>query len=307
MKDIRFTSLDRILSKLYRDLGLEEISETDVIEWSGEALEFLSNVTLYEEAIALLEVKNHSTTLPQGLHSIIQVVRDNVYRKPNKCNPETEKNKIKKHFLQDTGICNQCSVERFLNMDIDSYVLTNFEKNNVTVILSTLLQKPRYSPIRLSNHTFFNSLVCQEEDIDIYKSCQDEYTVVDDKLRFSFKEGFILLSYYRQKIDKETGYPLVPDDVSVITAITYYITWKYFQRLWYMGREGMSDKMQQAEERWLKYCGQVNSSMNMISGLDAFENFSQMKKNPITNRNAYFGYFGNISKLQYPKYYKRWN
>ncbi len=35
--------------------------------------------------------------------------------------------------------------------------------------------------------------MCQEEDIDIYKSCQDEYTIIDDRLRFSFKDGFILL------------------------------------------------------------------------------------------------------------------
>ena len=30
-----YTSVDRILAKVYRDLGLEEISETDLIEWVG--------------------------------------------------------------------------------------------------------------------------------------------------------------------------------------------------------------------------------------------------------------------------------
>jgi hypothetical protein len=304
MKDIRFTSLDRILSKLYRDLGLEEISETDVIEWSGEALEFLSNVTLYEPAVALLEVKNYTAKLPQGLHNIVQLVRDNLYIKPNKCEEKEEAKFYVADILKDCGVCNNCTVENFLKIDVDSWVLTDYNNSfNVTVILNTVLQnKSRYTPIRLSNHTFFNSLVCQEEDIDIYKSCQDEYTIIDDILRFSFKDGFILLSYNRQMLDKETGYPLVPDDVSVISAITYYITWKYFQRLWYMGREGMSDKMQQAEERWLKYCGQVRSNLNMLSGLDEYENFTQMKKNIITSRNAYFGYYGNIGKLQKVRY-----
>lgn len=304
MKDIRFTSLDRILSKLYRDLGLEEISETDVIEWSGEALEFLSNVTLYEPAVALLEVKNYTAKLPQGLHNIVQLVRDNLYIKPNKCEEKEEAKFYVTDILKDCGVCNNCTVENFLKIDVDSWVLTDYNNSfNVTVILNTVLQnKSRYTPIRLSNHTFFNSLVCQEEDIDIYKSCQDEYTIIDDRLRFSFKDGFILLSYNRQMLDKETGYPLVPDDVSVISAITYYITWKYFQRLWYMGREGMSDKMQQAEERWLKYCGQVRSNLNMLSGLDEYENFTQMKKNIITSRNAYFGYYGNIGKLQKVRY-----
>ena len=297
MKDVRFTSLDRILSKLYRDLGLEEISETDVIEWSGEALEFLSNVSLYEPAVALIEVKNHSAILPQGLHSIIQVVRDNLYVKTNKCEPEQRAELFKQELISNCDLCTDCTVDNFLSVDVDSYVLSNFDKNNVTVILNTVIQKSsRYTPIRLSNHNFFSSLVCQDEDIDIYRNCSDEYTVVDDRLRLSFKDGFILLSYYRQKTDKDTGYPLVPDDISVVSAITYYITWKYFQKLWYMGREGMSDKMQQAEERWLKYCGQVRSNLNMLSGIDEYENFTQMKKSFIPNKDSYFGYFGNINK-----------
>ena len=35
-RQFKYTTLDRVLSKLYRDLGLEEISETDVVEWSGK-------------------------------------------------------------------------------------------------------------------------------------------------------------------------------------------------------------------------------------------------------------------------------
>ena len=46
-RSLQYTTLDRILSKLYRDLGLEEISETDVVEWAGEALEAIGAVTLY--------------------------------------------------------------------------------------------------------------------------------------------------------------------------------------------------------------------------------------------------------------------
>lgn len=70
-----------------------------------------------------------------------------------------------------------------------------------------------------------------------YLDVQDEYTLVGDKIRTSFKEGSIAISYYRQKVDEETGYPLIPDDYSIITAITMYITMKYMGRLWYMGRK----------------------------------------------------------------------
>jgi hypothetical protein len=38
MEQIKYTSLDRILSKIGRDLGTEDIQENDIVEWSGEAL-----------------------------------------------------------------------------------------------------------------------------------------------------------------------------------------------------------------------------------------------------------------------------
>ena len=36
-RKVQYTTLDRILSKLYRDLGVEEINETDAEERAGEA------------------------------------------------------------------------------------------------------------------------------------------------------------------------------------------------------------------------------------------------------------------------------
>ena len=58
-RHLQYTTLDRIIAKLYRDLGLEEISETDIVEWSGEALEAIGAITLYEEAVAFIEIENH--------------------------------------------------------------------------------------------------------------------------------------------------------------------------------------------------------------------------------------------------------
>ena len=83
-RELQYTTLDRVLSKIYRDLGVEEISETDVVEWSGEALEFIGAITLYEEAVAFIEIENHQADLPNGLHSIIQVARNNKWVKSTK-------------------------------------------------------------------------------------------------------------------------------------------------------------------------------------------------------------------------------
>ena len=290
-RNYKYISLDRILSKVYRDIGMEEVSETDVIEWSGEALEFMSVVSIYEEAIAQVEINNHQGDLPYCLQIIRQVARDNYYEKRDAC--KEEKKEDKKIEPQPNAGCTECGERIIKEVQPDSYF-----NANPFMFLTTDYYKEHYTPVRLSNHTFFNSLVCVE-DVDIYKTCVDEYTIVEDKIRTSFKEGLVLISYYRQKIDPETGYPMIPDTISLVSAITYYITWKYFQRLWYMGREGMSDKMQQAEERWLKYCKQATSEFKMLSGIDEHQNFMESRfNNLIPDRIQYYGYFGNISRLQ---------
>lgn len=290
-RNYKYISLDRILSKVYRDIGMEEVSETDVIEWSGEALEFMSVVSIYEEAIAQVEINNHQGDLPYCLQIIRQVARDNYYEKKDACKEEIKEDK--KIEPQPNVGCTECGERIIKEVQPDSYF-----NANPFMFLTTDYYKEHYTPVRLSNHTFFNSLVCVE-DLDIYKTCIDEYTIVEDKIRTSFEEGLVLISYYRQKIDPDTGYPMIPDTISLISAITYYITWKYFQRLWYMGREGMSDKMQQAEERWLKYCKQATSEFKMLSGIDEHQNFMESRfNNLIPNRRQYYGYFGNLGRLQ---------
>ena len=290
-RNYKYISLDRILSKVYRDIGMEEVSETDVIEWSGEALEFMSVVSIYEEAIAQVEINNHQGDLPFCLQIIRQVARDNYYEKKDACKEDIKEDK--KIEPQPNVGCTECGERIIKEIQPDSYF-----NANPFMFLTTNYYKEHYTPVRLSNHTFFNSLVCVE-DVDIYKTCVDEYTIVEDKIRTSFKEGLVLISYYRQKIDPDTGYPMIPDTISLISAITYYITWKYFQRLWYMGREGMSDKMQQAEERWLKYCKQATSEFKMLSGIDEHQNFMESRfSNLMPNRRQYYGYFGNLGRLQ---------
>ena len=43
-----YISVDRVLAKLYRELGVEDLNEIDTIEQIGEALEAIGAITLYE-------------------------------------------------------------------------------------------------------------------------------------------------------------------------------------------------------------------------------------------------------------------
>ena len=317
-RHLQYTTLDRIIAKLYRDLGLEEISETDVVEWAGEALEAIGAITLYEEAVAFIEIENHQADLPNGLHSIIQVARNNLWTKKEKqelcpaniildCTTQEMENIDSDSTpcgCGDTGM----SYQGFIPLDCEGKIIGDYEvayyrpyfdlQYEYHLWNSSHYYKENYTPVRLANHSFFNTLVCPEEP-EIYHSSYDtpdEYTLIGDKIRTSFKEGSIAIAYYRQKVDEETGYPLIPDDYSIITAITMYITMKYMGRLWYMGREGYADKYQKSEQDWQWYCKQAGNKQMMLHGVDQFQNFTESRNQLLPSKNRYYGFFGKLGR-----------
>lgn len=304
-RKFQYVPIDRIISKLYRDLGLEEISEADIIEWTGEALNFMETPSLLEEAVAFIEVTNHVANIPNGLHSIIQVARNNYFEKSDiNCPANILVDEPKGLTTEST--CPMGSVPTVL--DCKGSILCGGElayyrpyfdlKYEYEGWNGSRQYKTNFSPMRLANHTFFGTLVCNEDQQIYSESCRDEYTIAGNSLKTSFKEGQIAVAYYRQVVDEETGYPMVPDDSSFTTAITVYITMKYMARLWYLGREGYGDKMQKAEADWQWYCKQASNKAFITQGIDEHQNMQDNKYQMVPNMNKYYGYFGKLGTAQ---------
>lgn len=315
-RQLNYVSADRIIAKLYRDLGLEDINETDVIEWCGEALEAIGTITLYEEAVAFIEIENHQADLPNGLHSIIQVAKNNRWSKDDKeqlcpaniildCSHEEMENI---NSPNTPCGCNNESINVFdgVPLDCNGHLIGDVEVAYYRPYFDLQYEyhlwgnshyyKEHYTPVRLANHSFFNTIVCPEDQNWYTGGHTDEYTIVGDKIRTSFKEGSIAISYYRQKIDEETGYPMIPDEYSIITAITMYVTMKHMARLWYMGREGYADKYQKAEQDWQWYCKQAGNKALMPHGVDQFQNLTESRNQLLPSRNRYYGFFGKLGR-----------
>ena len=89
----------------------------------------------------------------------------------------------------------------------------------------TDVAKECYTPVRLKNHSFFNTLVCKEFDENLYSTCRDEYGVDDEDLMFSFAEGQVAISYFGPAIDKQ-GNIMIPDHETFIQACIAYIRYK---------------------------------------------------------------------------------
>lgn len=253
MSSIGFVGVNRILSKFSRDIDGDNIKEGDTIEWIGEALEFLRVPSLQTQAVYFAEVENYETDFPIGLHKVRMIARHINWTKKEKCAwPKETVEEVK-----NTPSCMEtfCDAGRYFPYVDMNWQYIDWARNPF------FIENFRY--VTLSNNAFFNTIVCKDEIP--YENCGDEYTIVgttDRKFRFSFKEGYIALAYYKNEVD-EDGYPLIPDNISYITAITHYLAWKIAQKYSWRGREGYSGLARDSERLWIKYSRQGKNFAKM--------------------------------------------
>ena len=322
-KALKYVTIDRIFSKMTRDLKGTDLNESDVIEWIGEALEFLEVPQILVQDVKFIKVKDYHAEMPDNLHMLTQIAKHIDYPKATteECAPCTEQPEIEScgcptEDMEVTPFNEVCASETPIDNLPDAYAeaflnsqeaqMLNAESFNgldldwtYTLWTSSEYYRRNYTPVRLATGTFFNSLVCKEKDASLYLTCDHEYTIVgttEKKLRFNFLEGDIAVSYLKNSVDKETGYPLIPDNISYITAITYYLKWKIAEMYDWAGREGWSTKADKAEDRWLKYVRQAKNHMKMPKTLDEYQNLLEQTHYLIPDHKKYYNYFGNLGK-----------
>jgi hypothetical protein len=74
----KFTSIQEVISKVYRDLSLEDESKwEDMIEWSAEALEQIGAYGQYVKKAVELEVDKYRAALPCDFHKLVGIEYQN--------------------------------------------------------------------------------------------------------------------------------------------------------------------------------------------------------------------------------------
>lgn len=298
---MQYVSVDTILAKLSREIGTNEINESDVIEAIGEALGFLSIKGLLQQNVAFLEVKNYTAIVPQYFKFVIQLARNNNWVKDSEedcCTPKFIEEELELKPQPTPYAFTDCNGHLIDDYNVAYYRPFFDLKYEYEGWSNSRLYRRSFTPIRLANNSFYNNLVCRETDTVSYGP--DTYTIVGDLdksvFRFSFREGQVALAYLGTAIDETTGYPLIPEDISVITAITYYCKWKISERLRWEGREGFSREAQDAEAHWLKYVKQAKFKAKKPKTRDEFENLLQASLYIIPDLDKYNNFFGNFNK-----------
>jgi len=301
----QYVSIDTIIAKYLRDFKGLDFNEDEIIEWAGEACGYMKLASSSEEAIAFVEVSNYQIPIPTGLHYIIQIAKHNAWTPSNKisCTPDLLVKSPSDADSSPTESCCgplvDCHGEIIGDKEIAYYrPYFDLQYEYLGWCQSKIYQQG-FTPVRLSNNVFFNTLVCREnEEAKPYKEQEPEYTIVGDEIRFSFKEGFVALAYLRQRVDPTTGYPLIPDDEYAKSAITYYITWKVKQREAFNHREGAAALAKEAENQWNSYIKKFKNKTKMPFGVDDYEDLMQQQNYILPRNKRYYGFFGHLGKME---------
>lgn len=295
---MEFTNIGRILSKHYRDIG-EDVSESDIVEWAGEALEFLEVPPLKEEALAFLEVRDYHAPVPPHMHDVIHIARydGGHFDCPNRVIAEI-----------GTPKCRCCDCDNNIIEDGQMGVPApyfNLSYEYQPFVKSSFYHS-HFTPVRLTDNTFFKSGInCDEDGNGIFIGDTDSYAIVggygtDRVLRFSFRNGSVAVAYYRNVLDKDTGYPLIPDDIRCITAIEYYIQWKMAEQKSWNGEEGFQRLAADKYQLWNKYCKQAIDWMKMPQTEDEIWELIEANHRLIPEGSGrFYNFFGNFKYLKH--------
>jgi len=123
---VGFVSINTVLAKLYRDLGLnQEINQSDAYEWIAEGLNLIGAYSQYNEISECLTLTNGKAKLPCGFYKLVDI---NYKNKPVYWATNTNAHNYQCHDCRIPA-CNTggCEYTFYIN---DSYLISNIEDEN---------------------------------------------------------------------------------------------------------------------------------------------------------------------------------
>ena len=307
MAEVKLVSIERIIAGLYRDAGIgsaQELSENDLIEWAGEALEFIGAYPQYQEAVDYVEVSDYRAEVPCGFHKLVQIAYKTTGGDACGCAIKI------KSSDGSTSSCNSstCGCDSSLTATVDPCAaVTQAEDAIVTQakqlvdyhltyrFMNTSAYYQHYKPMRLASSSFSRGKLAHCENcINISATCDEEYSIDHPYIRTSFKKGKLCIAYIKQPLD-ERGWPMIPDTVSYVEAVKRYIIYKLKYSDFIKGQIPAQIFMK-IEDDWQWYCRQARNKMNMPDTIDKMQNLLEMRKRIFNKERRYYGFFGNLSQ-----------
>ncbi len=211
----KFIPIDGIIEKIYRDTQMSTtVDPSDVAEWVGEAIQLIGVPAHLRNRVAKMTIKDGKGELPCDLYNIIQV-REYDSKTPMRSSTNT----FHRHFKRNDTPDNDPTIDKGLYSDRAYDDVEGIYDN---------------SGLRVESGSNTNS-----GDLT--------YEVNDNWIFPNFESGTIEMAYKAFPVSDSTGFPLIPDEISIKKAVEYYVRCHINHIEWRKGV--LNDKVYQKEEQ----------------------------------------------------------
>jgi len=141
-----------------------------------------------------------------------------------------------------------------------------------------------------------DTFITEDENfLETDQSLDYTYVVVGRYIKTNVKDGYIMLAYTSIPLDDE-GYPKVPNNISFLEALYWYITMKLFYPKWLNGtiRDGV---YMEAKRSWSFYRKQAYGEALMPQG-DQLESIKNTWNQLVPELNAQNEFFSTVGQEQ---------
>lgn len=237
----KYTNIDEIIEKISR-YRLSDFTIEEVKEWTWEALSKIASPSIYVDKIAVLEVSNGRSIIPNDCFDITESQLREYY---SKCHIRKSTDvffNTDELSVQSQDVSVFAEIAKSIVYDSDGNLVDNSE--------SFLVE---YPPLEQA----MTSLT---------------YSISNGYFVFGFKSGLVEFAYKAFPIDSN-GDPMIPDNAKCIDAIVYYCLEIIMLRMWI--EDKISErKYNEISKKRAWAIGSARSHMN-IGTIDDWSNFGR--------------------------------
>ena len=263
-----FVSFYSVVERIYRDAGYQQVDWTDAIEYIADALRLIGAKDAFKITStngltfgsvtnpSPLEITDYRASLPAGYINYIAARKVQI----------ADDGTIADFFpmVYTTDLFDQTPIRKVLeDVDAGTYTALDWTVDGDGYILQPVI---------------VNSMRSISYNDYIYT-----YRINNSMIETNFETGYVEMVYLSYVTD-DHGFPMVPDDIKMIKAVTAYITERLDYKLW---RKGLiPDKVYRKSEQECSWYISAADSKASIPSIDKMESIKNMilHTNPRINR-----------------------
>ena len=281
-----------VIRKIFRDLKPQNDNWIDdAVEWIGEALEHIGAAPQLNLKNCVLDITDHKTLMPSDLYYINQVAINSSVSPVSATELDKLTTKVKE-LQADIAAAQDAGLE------YSSTTSILHEINSRIVVLENVYFKNEnhLQPLQYGASNFHQSMHCTG-CVNENAEYEDTYIVDNDYIKTSFESGKICISYMAFPTDEDC-FPLVPDDISFMEAMFWYVYKKILMSFRAPAEtKGNGISYQFAEQQWKYYCTQARNAAN-YPDIDKYESFMNQWVRLIPNMNRHDAGFEQLNNRE---------